>query len=86
MSKRTLREDLARYIDTEAFQSRPRNKKEAEFFAYRRKASFKRADAAIRFFSTPERFVRLRKYVMDGHYEKTANEAGVEGSVAEMDV
>lgn len=58
---RTLREDLARYIDNEAFVARRVGKERAEHLANRRRHALKRATAAVRFFLKPENRARLEE-------------------------
>lgn len=58
---RTLVEDLARYIDNEAFVAKRIGKEKAEHMRKRRDNATKRAKAAIRFFKMPENRERLER-------------------------
>lgn len=71
--QRTLREDLARYIDNEAYHTQSKDPVIKTRMFNRRKAAQKRADAALRFFSEPARFNRLRQYIASGDYEQLPN-------------
>lgn len=58
-TKRTLAEDLARYIDTEAFVAKNIGKEKQAYMKMRRASALKRAKAAVRFFMKRENQARL---------------------------
>lgn len=62
MSDRTLREDLARYLDLEAFIAKRVGREKGMKLAERRKFALKRAACAIRFFKKEENRARLDAY------------------------
>lgn len=62
MSERTLVEDLARYMDLEAFIAKRVGRERREKYKARREIAMKRARACVRFLKKPENRLRLDAY------------------------
>lgn len=61
--KRTLVQDVARYMDNEAFTAKRIGKAKAEHMRKRRRSAERRAAAAVRFFKIPGNLERLQKAI-----------------------
>ncbi len=64
MSRKTLKERLARFMDPNAFAERV-GKERREAMKARREIALKRADSAIRFFKKSENFGALSERIVE---------------------
>lgn len=72
VTERTLRENLARYIDNEAFVAKKIGKARAEHLRNRRERAHKNADAVIRFFGKDGNLERLQAQIERNREAATA--------------
>lgn len=71
-TERTLRENLARYIDNEAFVAKKIGKARAEHLRNRRQRALKNADAVIRFFGKEGNLERLQAQIERNQLEQVS--------------
>ena len=61
--ERSLKEDLARYMDPIAFVAKRVGRERTKKYAVRREIAKQKADAALRFLSKPEQLERLLRNI-----------------------